>query len=226
LDHHLWNCQLASSLASKSQGSETKPVVAASDSQTHSAQRCSHLSGCPHRTSLSPCAAAAASGASPGWCCWATQLKRQGCRERSWLPWSAGFALHCSKDQRVRPSLTYVEPRGQGWAEQDPREGLKQQQQQGGQAGRQTKQKGKWWKKKKPIWPRVHPKPRPKGYRKKPLWPRVYPKPRQKGTLWLRFLTEAKSYDLLASPQYASVPEPVQNIKNNRCQRPFLHWWM
>jgi len=29
----------------------------------------------------------------------------------------------------------------------------------------------------------------------------------------------------LASPQYASVPEPVQNIENNRCQRPFLHWW-
>ena len=49
-------------------------------------------------------------------------------------------------------------------------------------------------------------------------------KPRQKGTLWLRFLTEAKSYDLLASPQYVSVPESVQNIKNNRCQRPFLHW--
>jgi len=49
-------------------------------------------------------------------------------------------------------------------------------------------------------------------------------KPRQKGTLWLRFLTEAKSYDLLASPQYASVPESVQNVKNNRCQRPFLHW--
>ena len=48
--------------------------------------------------------------------------------------------------------------------------------------------------------------------------------PRQKGPLWLRFLTEAKSYALLASPQYASVPEPVQNIKNNRCQIPFLHW--
>ena len=56
------------------------------------------------------------------------------------------------------------------------------------------------------------------------LWPRVQWKPRQKLPLWLRFLTEAKSYDLLASPQYASVPEPVQNIKNNRCQRPFLHW--
>ena len=81
-----------------------------------------------------------------------------------------------------------------------------------------------FFKKKKPIWPRVYPKSRPKGYRKKPLWPRVYPKPRQKGTLWLRFLTEAKSYDLLASSQYASVPEPVQNIENNRCQRPFLHW--
>ena len=57
------------------------------------------------------------------------------------------------------------------------------------------------------------------------LWPRVQWKPRQKGPLWLRFLTEAKSYALLASPQYASVPEPVQNIKNNRYQRPFLHWW-
>ena len=46
--------------------------------------------------------------------------------------------------------------------------------------------------------------------------------PRQKVTLWLRFLTEAKSYDFLASPQYASVPEPVQNIENNRYQKPFL----
>ena len=61
---------------------------------------------------------------------------------------------------------------------------------------------------------------------KKPIWPRVYPKPRLKGTLQLRFLTEAKSYDLLASPQYASVPEPVQNSENNRCQRPFLHQWI
>jgi len=50
--------------------------------------------------------------------------------------------------------------------------------------------------------------------------------PRQKGTLWLRFLTEAKSCALLASPQYASVPEPVQNMINNRCQRPFLHWYI
>ena len=49
--------------------------------------------------------------------------------------------------------------------------------------------------------------------------------PRQKGTLWLRALTEAKSCALLASPQYASVREPVQNMINNRCQRPFLHWW-
>jgi len=47
--------------------------------------------------------------------------------------------------------------------------------------------------------------------------------PRQKVTLWLRFLTEAKSYALLASPQYASVPEPMQNMIKNRCQRPFLH---
>jgi len=48
--------------------------------------------------------------------------------------------------------------------------------------------------------------------------------PRQKGTLWLRALTEAKSCALLASLQYASVREPVQNMINNRCQRPFLHW--
>jgi len=77
------------------------------------------------------------------------------------------------------------------------------------------------------------------GLLKEPIWLRVEPKteakrpgsmasgsiePRQKGPLWLRFLTEAKSYVLLASPQYASVLEPMQNIKNNRCQRPFLHW--
>jgi len=49
--------------------------------------------------------------------------------------------------------------------------------------------------------------------------------PRQKRALWLQFLTEAKSFALLTSPQYASVREPVQNIKNNHCQSPFLHWW-
>jgi len=63
-----------------------------------------------------------------------------------------------------------------------------------------------------------------KGIEKSPYGLGWNVKPRQKGTLWLRFLTEAKSYDLLASPQYASVPEPMQNIENNRCQRPFLHW--
>jgi len=47
---------------------------------------------------------------------------------------------------------------------------------------------------------------------------------RQKRALWLRVFTEAKSYALLALPQYASVREPVHNIKNNRCQNPFLHW--
>ena len=45
----------------------------------------------------------------------------------------------------------------------------------------------------------------------------------RRGTLWLRFTTEAKCYPLLASPQYASVREPVQNMKNNRCQKAFLH---
>jgi len=29
---------------------------------------------------------------------------------------------------------------------------------------------------------------------------------------------------LLASPQYASVPDPRQNVKNNRDKKPFLHW--
>jgi len=94
------------------------------------------------------------------------------------------------------------------------------------------------------IWCRVEPKPRPKGDRiiknKLHIWLRVEPKPkqkvgsmasgafepRQKRALWLRFSTEAKSYPLLASPQYASVREPMQNIKNNRCQSPFLHWCM
>jgi len=31
---------------------------------------------------------------------------------------------------------------------------------------------------------------------------------------------------LLASPQYASVPDPRQNVKNNRGKKPILHWWM
>jgi len=29
---------------------------------------------------------------------------------------------------------------------------------------------------------------------------------------------------LLASPQYASVPDPRQNEKNNRGKKPLLHW--
>jgi len=28
---------------------------------------------------------------------------------------------------------------------------------------------------------------------------------------------------LLASPQYASVPDPRQNVENNRGRKPFLH---
>jgi len=50
--------------------------------------------------------------------------------------------------------------------------------------------------------------------------------PKQKSALWLRFITEAKSVPLLASSQYASVWEPVQNIENNRCQSPFMQWCM
>ena len=97
---------------------------------------------------------------------------------------------------------------------------------------------------KKHIWPQVEPKLRPKGDRIKKMkinstyglgWSQNRSKrsgsmasgafePRQKRALWLWFLSEAKSYPLLASPQYASVREPVQNIKNNRCQSSFLHW--
>jgi len=29
---------------------------------------------------------------------------------------------------------------------------------------------------------------------------------------------------LLASPQYASVPDPRQNVENNRGRKPLLHW--
>ena len=93
-------------------------------------------------------------------------------------------------------------------------------------------------KKKKPIWPRVQQKPRPKGYRicfflkKRPIWPRVQSKPRQKaGSMAsgaVKIEAEGPSMASVLNrgqkPQYASVPEPVQNIKNNRCQRPLLHW--
>jgi len=30
---------------------------------------------------------------------------------------------------------------------------------------------------------------------------------------------------LLASPQYASVPDLRQNVENNRDRKPLLHWW-
>ena len=30
---------------------------------------------------------------------------------------------------------------------------------------------------------------------------------------------------LLASPQYASIPDPRQNVENNRGRKPLLHWW-
>jgi len=46
------------------------------------------------------------------------------------------------------------------------------------------------------------------------LWPRVRGNRGRRGALWLRFTTEAKGYPLLASSQYASVLEPVQNMKN------------
>jgi len=51
------------------------------------------------------------------------------------------------------------------------------------------------------------------------LWPQVRWNRGRRGVLWLRLTTEAKGYHPLASPQYASVWEPVQNMKNNRC-----HW--
>jgi len=31
---------------------------------------------------------------------------------------------------------------------------------------------------------------------------------------------------LLASPQYAPVPDPRQNEENNLGKKPLLHWWM
>jgi len=42
--------------------------------------------------------------------------------------------------------------------------------------------------------------------------------------LWLRLTPEAKSHLLFTSPQYASVLKPRQNNKNNRGQKPLLHW--
>jgi len=56
------------------------------------------------------------------------------------------------------------------------------------------------------------------------LWLRVRGNRGRKGALWLRVATEAKGYPPLASPQYASIREPVHNMKNNRCQKVFLHW--
>jgi len=31
---------------------------------------------------------------------------------------------------------------------------------------------------------------------------------------------------ILASPQYVSVPDPRQNVENNRGRKPLLHWWL
>ena len=67
---------------------------------------------------------------------------------------------------------------------------------------------------------------------KRPIWPRVQSKPRQKaGSMAsgaVKIEAEGPSMASVLNrgqkPQYASVPEPVQNIKNNRCQRPLLHW--
>ena len=70
------------------------------------------------------------------------------------------------------------------------------------------------------IRPRFIPEPRQKG----DIWPRVHGNRGRKGSLWPRVTTEAKGYPPLASPQYASVREPVQNMKNNRYQKAFLHW--
>jgi len=48
--------------------------------------------------------------------------------------------------------------------------------------------------------------------------------PKQKSVFTPRVITEAKRYPLLASPQYVSVLKPRQNAKNNRSQKPLLHW--
>jgi len=52
------------------------------------------------------------------------------------------------------------------------------------------------------------------------LWPRVRGNRGRRWALWLRFTTEAKGYPPLASPQYASVREPVQNMKITAAKRP------
>jgi len=60
--------------------------------------------------------------------------------------------------------------------------------------------------------------------RRRALWPRVHGNQGRRGALWLRLTIEAKGYPPLALPQYASVWELVQNMKNNRCQKAFMHW--
>jgi len=60
--------------------------------------------------------------------------------------------------------------------------------------------------------------------RRRALWPRVHGNRGRRGALWLRLATEAKGYPPLVSSQYASVRKPVQNMKNNRCQKAFLYW--
>jgi len=55
------------------------------------------------------------------------------------------------------------------------------------------------------------------------LWFRVLRELRQKSTFVASVNTRGQNPPFFASPQYASVLESRQNIKNNRGQNPLLH---
>ena len=54
--------------------------------------------------------------------------------------------------------------------------------------------------------------------------PRFLPRPGQKTGSMASDDNRGQKMYLLASPQYASVPDPRQNVENNRGGKPFLHW--
>ena len=62
--------------------------------------------------------------------------------------------------------------------------------------------------------------------KKCPIWSRFLRYPRQKKRFMASVNTRGQKVWLLISPQYASVLKPRQNNKNNRGQKPLLHWWL
>ena len=54
--------------------------------------------------------------------------------------------------------------------------------------------------------------------------PRFLPRPGQKTGSMASGNNRGQKMYLLASPQYVSVPDPRQNVENNRGRKPFLHW--